>query len=110
MSILPFASYSAPDIQKSFTVDTANPRYQSTDGSTTGPSPHVLNAGQIDRDKPAPPRTNPDGQITALGSLRAQLTGLQDDINHFLTDRMEQAKRKRARVQSDEQKNSVEHK
>lgn len=102
MTNLPFAEYCAPDAKKSFSVDPANPRYQTTDGSTTGPSPHVLNAGQIDRDKPAPPKTTSDGQFTALGNLRAQLTGLQDDINHFLTDRMEQAKRKRAKLQAEE--------
>lgn len=67
-----------------------------TEGRTTGPSDHVLNAGQIDRDKPSEPERTKDGsQLTYLGQLRTQLTGLQDDINEFLTGRMELAKNKK---------------
>lgn len=100
-SALPSASYSSPDLERQFTVDPSKPEYQTTDGVTTGPSPHVLNAGQIDKDKPAPPKKLENGEFTELGSLRAQLTGLQDDINKFLTERMELAKRKKAKLDED---------
>lgn len=106
MSALPFASYSSPDLEKQFAVDPSNHQYQTTDGATTGPSPHVLNAGQVDKDKPASPKKLENGEFTALGSLRAQLTGLQDDINKFLTDRMEHAKRKKARLEEDKERDT----
>ncbi|CAR28238.1 ZYRO0D17072p [Zygosaccharomyces rouxii] len=106
MSTLPFASYSSPDLEKQFVVDPSGPQYQTTDGVTTGPSPHVLNAGQVDKDKPAPPKQMDNGEFTALGCLRAQLTGLQDDINKFLTDRMEHAKRKKAKLDQDKDRDN----
>ncbi|CAI4539843.1 ALH_1b_G0028340.mRNA.1.CDS.1 [Saccharomyces cerevisiae] len=94
---LPVAQYSAPDgVEKSFAPIRDDPRYMTTEGRTTGPSDHVLNAGQIDRDKPSEPERTKDGsQLTYLGQLRTQLTGLQDDINEFLTGRMELAKNKK---------------
>ncbi|QLG75038.1 hypothetical protein HG535_0H03650 [Zygotorulaspora mrakii] len=97
---VPFASYSSPDLESHvFRVDPTCPRYQTTDGSTTGPSPHVLNAGQIDKDRPSEPRTDDNGQITTLGQLRCHLTGLQDEINDFLTERMEIAKGKKTKLE-----------
>lgn len=91
------ASYSSPTITKTFTADPTNPRYQTTNGKTTGPSDYVLNAGQIDRDKPSDPKEdeNNKGHLTYLSNIRAQLTGIQDDINEFLTEQMEIAKNKR---------------
>ncbi|GAV54233.1 hypothetical protein ZYGR_0AK07350 [Zygosaccharomyces rouxii] len=106
MSALPFARYNSPDLEKQFAVNASKHQYQTTDGVTTGPSPHVLNAGQVDKDKPAPPKKLDNGEFTALGSLRAQLTGLQDDINKFLTDRMEHAKRKKAKLEQDKDRDS----
>ncbi|CAI4043480.1 chromatin DNA-binding EKC/KEOPS complex subunit GON7 SKDI_10G0360 [Saccharomyces kudriavzevii IFO 1802] len=94
---LPVALYSAPDgVEKNFIPTPDDPRYLTTEGRTTGPSDHVLNAGQIDRDKPSDPKYTADGsQLTYLSQLRTQLTGLQDDINEFLTRRMELAKNKK---------------
>lgn len=98
--VLPSATYSSPDLgSKFFEVDPSELRYQTTNGKTTGPSPHVLNAGQVDRDRPSDPRRSQSGEYTSLGQLRAQLTGLQDDINEFLTERMELAKRKKTKLQ-----------
>lgn len=103
--LLPSATYSLPDSEPvKFTVDPANARFQTTEGKTTGASPHVLNAGQVDRDRPSEPKRNTAGQITALGQLRTGLTGLQDDINEFLTHRMELAKGKKPRIQADQEK------
>ncbi|EDO18538.1 hypothetical protein Kpol_2001p43 [Vanderwaltozyma polyspora DSM 70294] len=95
---LPKAVYSSRDIEeKLFTVDPNNSRYQTTNGKTTGPSEWVLNAGQVDVDRPSDPRVKDDvsGELTYLSKLRTNLTGLQDDINEFLTDQMELAKKKR---------------
>lgn len=98
---LPSATYTSPEIESHvFEVHPANPRYQTTDGQSTGPSPHVLNAGQIDVDKPSNPNRSENGELTALGQLRCHLTGLQDDVNEFLTNQMELAKRKKAKLQN----------
>lgn len=98
--LLPSATYGSPDFgSKFFEISPSEPRYQTTDGKTTGPSPHVLNAGQVDRDRPSDPRRLKSGEYTPLGHLRAQLTGLQDDINEFLTEQMELAKRKKTKLQ-----------
>lgn len=95
----PSATYYSPDSEPvKFTIDTSNARFQTTDGKTTGASPHVLNAGQVDRDRPSEPKRGPTGDFTPLGQLRMHLTGLQDDINDFLTQRMELAKRKKAKI------------
>lgn len=105
------ASYSAPDIsEKQFTIDPSNPRYQTTNGKTTGASDHVLNAGQIDRDKPSEPRKsimNPN-ELTYLGRLRTNLTGLQDDINQYLTQQMEIEKNKKNKLESLEEETRIE--
>lgn len=105
--ISPYAVYSSPQIpQKTFEVDPQNPRYQTTNGKTTGPSDYVLNAGQIDRDKPSDPKMDPSNSEvpTYLSKLRMELTGVQDDINEFLTKQMEVAKNKRVKVDTPKQK------
>ncbi|CCK69340.1 chromatin DNA-binding EKC/KEOPS complex subunit GON7 KNAG_0C02290 [Huiozyma naganishii CBS 8797] len=107
----PYAVYESPDIpSKKFTVVPGNPRYETTDGVTTRPSDHVLNAGQIDRDKPSEPKREADGseQFTKLSQLRMNLTGLQDDINEFLTEQMDVAKAKKAKLDSLEQDARIE--
>lgn len=93
------AKYCSPTTNKIFTADSNNPRYQTTNGKTTGPSDYVLNAGQIDRDKPSDPKQdiNNPGNLTLLSNTRMQLTGIQDDINEFLTEQMEIAKNKRVK-------------
>ncbi|SCU96026.1 LAFA_0G03840g1_1 [Lachancea sp. 'fantastica'] len=96
------ATYSSPEIEKRvFSVDSSQNRYNTTNGSTTGPSAYVLQAGQIDKDKPAEPKRSNDGEFTFLSKVRMQLTGLQDDINEFLTHQMETAKNKKLK-QDDE--------
>ncbi|CEP64418.1 chromatin DNA-binding EKC/KEOPS complex subunit GON7 LALA0_S11e03664g [Lachancea lanzarotensis] len=96
------ATYSSPEVEKQlFTVDSSLNRYNTTNGSTTGPSAYVLQAGQIDKDKPAEAKLNNDGEPTFLSKVRMQLTGLQDDINEYLTHRMETAKNKKLK-QDDE--------
>lgn len=103
--LLPIATYCGPDTETvKFEVNPADNRYQTTDGRTTGASPYVLNAGQVDRDRPSEPRRDADGKLTPLGELRTRLTGLQDDINEFLTQRMELAKGKKPKLQADQAK------
>lgn len=92
------AEYVSPDQRRSFV---AGP-HGTTDGVTTGPSAYVLNAGQVDRDRPVEARSVA-GKVTYLGQLRNQLTGLQDDINEYLTLRMEAAKSKKLKT-ADEQR------
>lgn len=58
----------------------------STDGSTQQISEVVIKAGGVDRDKPS------EHSDTSLGHLRARLTTLHDEINIFLTGRMNGAK------------------
>lgn len=90
------ATYSGPDVaDTTFKADPSRARYKTTAGKTTGASAWVLNAGHDDIDKPSDAKKNSDGTTTYLGSLRCQLTGVQDDINDFLTKRMEQEKGKR---------------
>lgn len=110
---MPSAVYTSPSyLLKKFEVDPNDPHYQTTNGRTTGPSEYVLNAGQVDRDRPSDPKmdpVNPDVP-TYLSQLRMQLTGLQDDINEFLTKQMEIAKNKRVKVESDEKEKSSQKK
>lgn len=97
----PSAVYSSPYIPTEiFEVDPKDPHYQTTNGKTTGPSAYVLNAGQIDKDKPSDPKMDPKNPEvpTQLSKLRMELTGIQDDINEFLTKQMEVAKNKRVKV------------
>lgn len=58
----------------------------STQGKTTQISDVVIRAGGQDRDRPT------HALDTYLGSLRTELTTLQDKINEFLTERMAEAK------------------
>lgn len=77
----PQATYTSPsDIQPVTFTPGSGPH--STDGKTTQISDIVIKAGGEDRDKPSPAKDTP------LGSLRAQLTTLQDQINGFLTSKM----------------------
>lgn len=105
----PSAVYTSPSHPiKNFEIDPNDPHYQTTNGRTTGPSDYVLKAGQIDRDKPSDPKmdTTNHGIPTYLSQLRMQLTGLQDDINEFLTKQMENAKNKRIKVEFDKKEKS----
>lgn len=57
------------------------------DGTTTGPSPYLLdstNGTYVDKDKPAPLDLS-----NAMGELRGYVTRLQDDINTYLTERIQ---------------------
>lgn len=76
----PTAIYTANGVSKTFVVG-SGPHL--TAGSTTGPSPAVLAAGGVDRDAPAA------ASDSAMGTLRAELTTLQDQLNGYLTARMQ---------------------
>ncbi|CCD23071.1 chromatin DNA-binding EKC/KEOPS complex subunit GON7 NDAI_0B00370 [Naumovozyma dairenensis CBS 421] len=109
------AKYSSPDIPElHFTIDVNDKRYQTTNGMTTGPSEHVLNAGQIDRDRPSDPKllsgssSDVEPHYTELSKLRMHLTGLQDDINIFLTEQMELAKKKKIKLHSEEEEKRID--
>ncbi|GMG21964.1 unnamed protein product [Ambrosiozyma monospora] len=78
--LLPTAEYAAPHLKKQFMIDPT--QKHSTQGKTTGPSDHVLNAGAVDEDMPSV------ASDTQMGRLREYLTTLQDDVNTFLTERM----------------------
>lgn len=80
-SLIPLAVYTSPSEPKPVTF-TPGEGPHSTDGKTTQISDIVIKAGGEDRDKPSAAKN------TALGSLRAQLTTLQDNINGFLTSKM----------------------
>ncbi|KAL6942812.1 hypothetical protein ACO0RG_001776 [Hanseniaspora osmophila] len=91
-------------------TDATLSRYSTTDGKTTGPSEYVIKAGQgEDVDRPSGPKlaayadsvtlksghessigntTGTTEQYTFLSQVRMQLTGIQDDINEFLTEKM----------------------
>ncbi|CCH42975.1 hypothetical protein BN7_2521 [Wickerhamomyces ciferrii] len=77
----PSAIYSNPSTTKHFTINKTDKH--TTNGKTTGPSQFVLDAGIIDKDQPSTPNQ------TYLGDLRSQVTTLQDDLNEFLTERMQ---------------------
>ncbi|CAN3358912.1 EKC/KEOPS complex subunit Gon7p [Diutina catenulata] len=87
MALVPTAEYSAPDTTRSFTPG-AGPH--TTQGKTTQISDVVTKAGGADRDRPS------EAAGTPLGQLRAELTTLQDQINVYLTERMQQSKAKAA--------------
>ncbi|CAI5758951.1 unnamed protein product [Candida verbasci] len=80
MRLVPTAEYNAPDIESHKFEPSDGPH--TTYGKTTQISDIVIKAGGEDRDKPT------DHNDTPLGNLRAELTTLQDQINIFLTDRM----------------------
>lgn len=82
MSLLePSAVYTSPS-ETQPVVFTPGEGPHTTDGKTTQISDIVIKAGGEDRDKPSAANNTP------LGSLRAQLTTLQDQINGFLTTKM----------------------
>lgn len=84
-SLVPTAIYEAPDISEGKRFHPGEGPH-TTNGKTTQISEVVINAGGEDRDKPS------DAKDTNLGQLRAKLTTLQDQINIFLTKRMENEK------------------
>ncbi|CAH02863.1 chromatin DNA-binding EKC/KEOPS complex subunit GON7 [Kluyveromyces lactis] len=106
---LPHATYTGPKSTHEFEVDPSDPRYQTTEGRTTGASDYVLKQGHQDVDKPSDPKkvdnvnskTGID-QYTTLSQLRMQLTGLQDDINEYLTEKINHVKKPRNSKQEQE--------
>lgn len=79
----PIASYVSPSCSKQFSTSDHPESHHTTNGRTTGPSQFVLDAGAVDKDMPSEPKD------TYLGGLRAKVTTLQDDLNEFLTERMQ---------------------
>lgn len=79
--LFPTATYVSPTEPQGVEL-TPGPGPHSTDGRTTRISDIVIQAGGEDRDKPS------EAKDTPLGSLRAQLTSLQDKLNEFLTQKM----------------------
>ncbi|KAH3899661.1 chromatin DNA-binding EKC/KEOPS complex subunit GON7 SCDLUD_003944 [Saccharomycodes ludwigii] len=95
---LPSAIYTAPNdnigshINHKFTIEDPNlPKYNTTNGKTSGPSEYLTKKAIdssnkediINKDNASMPSRD-----SFLGELRMQLTGLQDDINEYLTERM----------------------
>lgn len=80
-TLVPAATYSGPSEAKP-TYFLPGDGIHTTDGNTTRISDVVISAGGEDRDKPTPALKTP------LGSLRAQLTTIQDQLNVFLTEKM----------------------
>lgn len=80
-SLVPHALYTSPSEIEGVTFTPGNGPH-STDGKTTQISDIVIKAGGEDKDRPSEPKDTP------LGSLRAQLTTVQDKINEFLTAKM----------------------
>ncbi len=87
--LLPTAKYSSSDINKEFSVDSTKPL--TTNGTTTGPSDYIINLTQGDYTDKNKPTNNKD---TKTGRLRAYVTDLQDQVNIFLTERMEIEKKR----------------
>lgn len=85
----PSVTYTSPGN----TTHTFTPLPSGTNGTTTGPSSFVLSKGAVDRDAPSEARDTP------LGLLRCQLTSLQDQVNEFLTARMEQEGKTQGKTQ-----------
>lgn len=109
MSLLPNASYTGPKASHDFKVDASNPRYLTTEGRTTGASDYVLNQGHQDLDKPSEPKKiDPNGtEYTPLSMLRMHLTGIQDDINEYLTEKINHVKKPRNLKQEQEQEQEI---
>lgn len=80
-TLVPSATYLSPSETKPVSFLPGDGPH-STDGKTTRISDIVINAGGEDRDKPS------EANNTPLGSLRAQLTSVQDMLNSFLTEKM----------------------
>lgn len=83
--LVPTAVYKAPDITEGQKFHPGEGPH-TTNGKTTQISDIVIQAGGEDRDKPS------DAKDTQLGQLRAKLTTLQDQLNIFLTKRMDHEK------------------
>jgi len=79
----PTATYTHRSLSKHFDIAQYPHTHHTTNGKTTGPSQYVVDAGCVDRDMPS------TGNNTQLSQLRAQLTTLQDDLNEYLTQRMQ---------------------
>lgn len=92
---LPHATYTGPKSSHDFVVDPSEARYNTTVGETSGASDYVLKQGHQDIDQPSGPKKAKDGQYTRLSELRMQLTGLQDDINQYLTEKICHVKKPR---------------
>lgn len=84
-TLVPTAIYDAPDISERKEFHPGEGPH-TTNGKTTQISDIVIKAGGEDRDKPS------DAKDTKLGQLRAKLTTIQDQLNVFLTKRMEHEK------------------
>lgn len=84
--LIPTATYTSPSEPNTVEL-TPGDGPHSTDGRTTQISDVVLKAGGEDRDRPSPAKGTP------AGNLRAQLTTLQDQLNDFLTLRMQSSKK-----------------
>ncbi|VEU21371.1 DEKNAAC102734 [Brettanomyces naardenensis] len=85
--LVPSACYTAPDLEKEFMVSTSAER--TTNGSTTGPSDYLLRVTEgdyVDKDR------SREGKDTRIGRLRGYVTSLQDQVNVFLTTRMNESK------------------
>lgn len=80
-TLVPSATYLSPSEAKPVSFLPGDGPH-TTDGKTTKISDIVINAGGQDRDKPSAAKNTP------LGSLRAQLTSIQDMLNTFLTEKM----------------------
>ncbi|KAF6014864.1 hypothetical protein HII12_001282 [Brettanomyces bruxellensis] len=104
--LLPTAKYSSSDIHKEFSVDSTKPL--TTNGTTTGPSDYIINLTQGDYTDNNKPTNNKD---TKTGRLRAYVTDLQDQVNIFLTERMEiekkRAKEAKRRLQAEAKTQAV---
>ena len=83
MELAPTALYSSPLGEHSFE---AGDGPHSTDGRTTQISDIVVKAGGNDRNRPSKAKDTP------LGRLRERLTTVQDQLNEFLTARMQSEK------------------
>lgn len=100
---LPSARYVAGETTATFTLEGVTPAELTADGTTTGPSPYLLEStgGQyVDRDRPAALTAG-----TEMGALRGYVTRLQDDINVYLTKRIQA---RGGRVEEDEEKEEEE--
>lgn len=89
MSKYPSAQYTATDVSKSFSVEGIPKDSLTSNGSTSGPSPYLLqstNGTYVDKDKPSD--LNLD---SPMGVLRGYVTKLQDDINIYLTERIRES-------------------
>ena len=87
---LPSAQYKTADgVQKQFTLSEVDKKQLSSNGTTTGPSPYLIectNGTYEDRDMPSELNLS-----SPMGVLRGHVTRLQDEINVYLTERIKTA-------------------